>query len=258
MNATSEVPPTTISMVSLTSKLLPDLCERGLHGSSFPGAIASRRGGARASGETRNTTSGVAPSSGTTTRGALCPKARSSSLSAVGRKADPDWAARLRTIAPMPLQGSTPAPSGPWWRRRKALWSLLVLLLVLVSAGTWWAIAAATADTRPIIVRGHIQTNGDEVWVTVNQRPKNEIEPPSSATCDRRATSSCAEKCLPAAARELVLYVEPTDYVPVSCGYKSYLPPLRLAGDRWVEDSTGEPLVATIDLPVRPQDVVAC
>lgn len=134
-----------------------------------------------------------------------------------------------------------------------------MLLLVLVSAGTWWAIAAATADTRPIIVRGHIQTNGDEVWVTVNQRPKNEIEPPISFGDVRTKGDFVLRGEMPAAAaRELVLYVEPTDYVPVSCGYKSYLPPLRLAGDRWVEDSTGEPLVATIDLPVRPQDVVAC
>ena len=85
--------------------------------------------------------------------------------------------------------------------------------------GTWWAIAAATADSRPIIVRGHIQTNGDEVWVTVNQRPKNEIEPPISFGAVRTKGDFVLRGEMPAAAaRELVLYVEPTDYVPVSCG----------------------------------------
>jgi hypothetical protein len=133
-----------------------------------------------------------------------------------------------------------------------------VLLLVLVSAGTWWAIAAATADSRPIIVRGHIQTNGDEVWVGVNEvLVQNESEEPI-ANVTTKGEFVLRGEMSPAAARKLVLYVEPADYFPVSCGYKSYLPPLRLAGDRWVEDSTGEPLVATIDLAVRPQDVVAC
>jgi hypothetical protein len=135
--------------------------------------------------------------------------------------------------------------------------SLLVLLLV-VSAGTWWAIAAATADSRPIIVRGHIQTNGDEVWVGVNQIVSQGVSEIPIASVETKGDFVLRGEMSPAAARKLILYVEPAGYVPASCDYHSTLPPLRLAGDRWVEDSTGEPLFAAIDLPLIPKGEIFC
>ena len=188
----------------------------------------------------------------------LCLKARGSSLSPVGRKADPYWAAQIRTIAPTPSQGSSPAPRGPWWRRRKWIWSLLVLLLVLVSAGAW-AFTAGT-DSRPIIVRGHIQTNGEEVWVwvTVSAQAPQRLSAEEIANVTTKGDFVLRGEMSATDARNLVLYVDPTGYVPISCSYDSNLPPLRLADDRWVEDATGEPLIVAIDLPLIPNGEIAC
>ena len=141
----------------------------------------------------------------------------------------------------------------PSWRRRKWIWGLLVFLLVLASARIWWAVAG-TADSRPIILRGHVEAEG-EVWVGVatywsGVGPRHPI-----ASLRTKGDFVLRGEVSPTAARRLILYATPTDvtyYLPVQCWYHRKLPPLRLDDDRWVEASTGEPLVAAIDLPVKP------